>query len=61
MTQHYGNVLLTKERAAGLALTHKLLGPDIALLEMHTAIVDPEGADIAVAVEPLGHVSKCSP
>lgn len=61
MTRHYGNVLLTEESAACLALAHELLGPDIALLEMDTAIVDPEGTDVAVAVEPLGHVSRCSP
>lgn len=60
MTQHGRCGLLTKECTAGLALAHELLGPDIALLEMDTAIVDSEGADIAVAVEPLGHVSGWS-
>jgi hypothetical protein len=47
----------TNQGSLGFSLPLKLFGSDISLLEVTAAIFDPEGADVAIAIEPLrsGH------
>lgn len=45
--------LHTYEGSSRFFLSHELLGLDVGLLKVDMAVLDPERADVAVAIKPL--------